>query len=709
MAPPKYTGESISFGERYPTGSKVRVVSEGPDASSWKVAAYRPETGQYGLKRPSAAPGGSDFEWFDDSQIEPVSAPGETPMASEASATPGRRIEVVEPPLETASGEVEPQTASALGETATDAAHAEPQPAEPAPPAETIEPDQGAEEIGAHREGESTPRPIGVWRSAQGTDREADFPVLEILSGPHTERGEEYIQVRIQTPDGEQNGYIQTKEFLEGNPDDLAGMTLSPAPEMPQPAPASQPEPSPEPLPIEPAPTPEPAPIEPVPTPEPAPIEPVAEPVAEPGPAGPVEAATEPETEEEESAAQNNPPADLSPENKNFFAKMSERGKRLSRRLYEGSYKTIGVDKIRGRLDLTYNQFWADRYQRKAVKFKGEMDGLSARIDALDISKAEIESVIEGLRQQHLPGAERLQLKIQDIEREKMELLNKKDVVQSELEAMDNQAKLYTNERDKILDGHISKYDERLKPMEKKLEALQTSRDEVELLVAVMQAKHKDQQVKLEEIENRKEQTEEALRKAGMSEKEVMAFAATKELERILSETRARMAAEQEELNARMTEVNKKIAKEDAKANPYRDKRERYVRLKGSRPIKVKVPARQRGEASTTTEQTTAHTREAAEATVGGGGDQVGAAERTATPDNRPTVEGHLGRWNGLLGRRFGEEAQAVDLNDFLNATKLVGDYRLNSEDFANIVEKYAKLKKLPVRQLNKTKKDFSG
>jgi len=80
----------------------------------------------------------------------------------------------------------------------------------------------------------------------------------------------------------------------------------------------------------------------------------------------------------------------LSPENKNFLEKMSEEGIKIASQVYEGLYNTPHVNRIVGKLEIAYNQFWIDKYQQKAAKFKGKIDSLDLRIGAIDESKKKL-------------------------------------------------------------------------------------------------------------------------------------------------------------------------------------------------------------------------------------------------------------------------------------------------------------------------------
>jgi hypothetical protein len=387
----------------------------------------------------------------------------------------------------------------------------------------------------------------------------------------------------------------------------------------------------------------------------------------------------------------------LNPENKSFLRKMSEGGAKIANQVYEGLYKIPGVNRIVGKLEIAYNQFWINLHQKKAVQFKEKMDSLDLRISALDQSRKEIESAIESLKSQNIPGVESLQIKLQDIDRQKVGLLNEKDRAQSKFEARENKLKLYTNERDRVANKLIEHYEEKLRPMEEELERLQTFNDQIDLLVVVTEAKHKEQLAKLGDIEKKKTQIEEALRRTGMSEKEIRKLEAIKQLDKALADGREKIRIERENLARRKAEINKRIAKVDAKANHYRDKREEFVRVKEGRPIKIEVAKRQRGAEFRGEEEIRAHTR--SEATHRESKTETESAEDKERLQTAAYIDG----WNAFLKETYKEKAELIDPEDFLRATGLSENFRLGFEDFKNILRKYLKFRKLPMEQFNKS------
>lgn len=398
----------------------------------------------------------------------------------------------------------------------------------------------------------------------------------------------------------------------------------------------------------------------------------------------------------------------LSSENQGFLSGMSEGGKNIASQVYEGLYKIPGVNRVVGKMEIAYNQFWMDRHEEKAVGFKNKMDGLDLNIGSFDQSKKEIESVIGNLKQQNIPGVESLQIKLRDIDRQKMDLLNEKDKAQSKFEARENKMKLYANERDEVADRFISRYNEKLEPMEKELENLQTCKDQIELVVAVTEAKHNEQAAKLGDIEKRKTQLEEALRRTGMSEKEIRKLEAVKALNGILAQGHERMRAEKENLARRKAEINEKIAKVDRRANPYRDKRGEFMRVKEGRPIKMDVKTRERGTEFKGEEEARAHTRKESSRTDYSAAEEARVEAGTETTEGdkeRLTILSYVSGWNTYLREKYGKDSskERVNPKDFIQEARLSGDYKLDFKYFKNILAEYYKFKKMPTDKFNQS------
>ena len=401
--------------------------------------------------------------------------------------------------------------------------------------------------------------------------------------------------------------------------------------------------------------------------------------------------------------------SNFNPENRKTFERMSEQAKNIANQVYEGLYKTPGINKIVGKLEIAYNQLWIDKHQEKAAKLKEKIDGFDLRINALNQSEKEIKLAIEDLKQQNIPGVESLQIKIQDIERQKEELLNKKDRVQSKFEERENKLKLYVNERDLVADRFITHYEEKLEPLESELKKLQNYRNQLDLLAVVTEAKYKEQSAKLDNLRKKKVQIENTLHHAGMSEKEIRKNEAIKQFEKIILENQKKIRSdyslEKEKLTRSKAEINKKIAKVDAKANPYRDKREEFVRIKERRPIRMEVAPRQKEEFKDE-EKIEAHPRIEVRPVEKSIPNKSGAEKEPKNKEKLP-ISDLLHYWNNFLREVYKNEAMLIDekdfLRDFLQLINLPKDSKLDFEDFKDVLGKYLKSRKLSKKQFKQS------
>lgn len=424
---------------------------------------------------------------------------------------------------------------------------------------------------------------------------------------------------------------------------------------------------------------------------------------------------------EEESSEESieNATAYLGTENQSRFSKMSESAKNLANQAYEGLYKIPGVNRIVGKLEIGYNQLWSDRHEEKAVGFKNKMDDLDLKSNILDETRKEVESTIEEMREENAPRIESMQLKLKVLDAEKIDLLNKKDKIQSKFESRENKNKLYINKRDAIADKLINRYDEKLKPMEKELERLQSEKDQADLLAAVTEVKHEDRLTKLQEIENKKTRIEETLRKIGTKENKIKRDTAIKILDSILKEGREKIRIEKQNVEEKKAKIDQKTAKADAKANPYRDKRGEFVRVKEGRPVKIDVQTRTREEFDSEKEEVKTHARqeqENVETYTYNSGDS--AETKNEYEEEQEDIEKDDGKlenafyassWNVYLQEKYGKSIskELINLSDFVKTTKLPGNYRLDFKNFKKILGIYYKVKKLPIDKFNKNIDEF--
>jgi len=385
----------------------------------------------------------------------------------------------------------------------------------------------------------------------------------------------------------------------------------------------------------------------------------------------------------------------LGTENRSFFSRMSEGAKGLAGKFYDKLYEIPGVNRVVGKMEIAYNQFWIDRHEEKATGLKGKIDGLDARVGTLDQSRQEIQASIEQFKRDGFPGVPSLELKLKEIERRKAGLQNERDTAQAKIDARGNKAELYAGKRDEIADRLISRYDEKLRPMEAELEILQTSRDEAELLTAVTEVKHREQTKRFSAMEQSKLRLESVLRAAGESERKIRSFSAIKELEASLARGRASIKKESEALAKKRIAINEKIAKTEAKAHPYRNKRKEFERVKAGRPLGEKEESR--------VQQPEGTQAGPGFSTAGSGNKEAAGFESNEAQEEEVkfTARGYVSGWNDYLMKEMGRKqasSEMLDTGQFEKTTKLRGSFELTPMDFKRILRGYLKVKKMPTK-----------
>lgn len=393
----------------------------------------------------------------------------------------------------------------------------------------------------------------------------------------------------------------------------------------------------------------------------------------------------------------------LSPENRGFFKKMSDAGKRF----YEGLFKIPGVNRIVGKMEIAFHQSFADYHEKRAVEHNDRKTALDTQISSLDSSISGIESAVAELEKSGVSNTQGFMLKVRDMQRQKQELMAKKDVVQSKLEAELNKRNIFTNERDRVADKLIGRYDEKLRPMEQEIESLYTDRDQADLIVEVTEAKHRQQYEAIAKIEAQKKQITDSLLRAGMSESKVKSFGGLKMLDKQIAQSRDKLRTEKEAIAIKRNEINRKIAEADERANPYRDKREEFVRVKEGRPIEFKLERRRRRIGFDGEESIISNNRmpEQGNDTDNIGENTPAAAEAAPTNEpaleknGKPTLHAQLSGWNKFLKDKFPADVRVakeiIREDDFTSATKLSAEDTLNIDELKKILAKYYKYKKI--------------
>jgi prefoldin subunit 5 len=270
----------------------------------------------------------------------------------------------------------------------------------------------------------------------------------------------------------------------------------------------------------------------------------------------------------------------LSSQNASLFERMSQKGKSILNKIYQGLDKIPIVSRVIGKLEIAYSQFWIDRHQKKASKIREKLNGLDVQIDALGQSEEEISSLVQKLREQNLPGSESLLTKIQEVQEKKQKLLNRRELYQSRLQQSAERIEAYSKRRDTVADRFIARYQEKLKPIEDEVSRLENQKAKLDFEISLVEAKHELLDARIRNIEQTKEEIKDSLRKAGMSDKEIERYPAIRQLEEVIRSTQEEMKKSRELLATRKAKIESDIAKAQDRANSYRNKRSEFERIK---------------------------------------------------------------------------------------------------------------------------------
>ena len=208
---------------------------------------------------------------------------------------------------------------------------------------------------------------------------------------------------------------------------------------------------------------------------------------------------------------------------------------------------------------------------------------------------------------------------LNNIDKKRLDLLNKKDSIESEFEMKKDIIKLYEYKRNGIADKLIEHYNLKLEPLTQDLETIQRCKDKVDLAIADMEVKNQSEILKLKGIENDKVELEQSLRGMGKSELEIKNSAGVKFLEASLKQGRKEMKSEKEKLARRKSEIDFKIFKINNRISPYKYKQAEFIRVKERKPgIGIIEPSSEdesvtdktQSESSESNEHTSSHTDE---------------------------------------------------------------------------------------------------
>ncbi len=143
-----------------------------------------------------------------------------------------------------------------------------------------------------------------------------------------------------------------------------------------------------------------------------------------------------PNIDTNESINSNVPPSIKVPdyESKNFLGRISEKAKGFLIDASSKIGKGVSENRLVGKMNIAYNQFWINKKEEKSARLKGKVDSINLRSNAIDESISQMRELAESLDNSGAPGSSSLSIKIRNLEADKNKLLGRKGKLLSKLE-----------------------------------------------------------------------------------------------------------------------------------------------------------------------------------------------------------------------------------------------------------------------------------
>lgn len=217
-----------------------------------------------------------------------------------------------------------------------------------------------------------------------------------------------------------------------------------------------------------------------------------------------------------------------------------------------------------------------------------------------------------------------------------------------------------------------------------------------------------EQKAKVKKIEETRAKIEAAYMKAGYSDKQIRKNDSIKTLNDQINNIYTGIQLEQAKIAEKRKEINAKIAKANKKAEPYRNKKNNFIRVKNNRPIDFGLKERKYADEWKGTEETEGHPREP-------GNDiyekQYGYSDSENNSEivykGMESFENLTEKWNILVVEnsehvtdeqgmvRQSSEFLMIPPEEIIRATRMHPDNQMTKENFVRIVEQYYKVKKV--------------
>lgn len=404
----------------------------------------------------------------------------------------------------------------------------------------------------------------------------------------------------------------------------------------------------------------------------------------------------------------------MDPRNLDFWEKMSAGAKGVVGKMYDGLNKVPVVNRFVAKVEIAHNQNRADKKEAKQTRLVNKYNSLNSKGGFLEEAQKAREDALKTLEAGGVVSKDLTKDK-HKLEKQKNKIEYKKDKLQSRVEKLENKKSLFINKRDASAERMIHFYEKKLEPIEASLERLETKRDKAELICLANEVKIDEQESRINDLEKKKNDWIEKCEAFGMTEKKARRYEILKEMDKQIEMAQSKIYIMRKENEIRMKEINLRLAKIHKKAEPYRNRKNQFIRIKDNRPVDFNMPERTELKEHTEKQEVKSYKRgeyiesEEEEKTKRDPREEM--YEATEQKEGTDSFNSWITKLNDHIEKKQElkkyEDLLKIDQENIMQATRLHDNTKMTVDNFKKIITQYYKIKKIDKKLVSEVINNF--
>lgn len=404
----------------------------------------------------------------------------------------------------------------------------------------------------------------------------------------------------------------------------------------------------------------------------------------------------------------------MDPRNLDFWEKMSAGAKGVMGKMYDGLNKIPVVNRFVAKVEIAHNQNKADKKETKQTRLVNKYNSLNSKGGFLEEAQRARENALKTLEAGGIISKDLTKDK-HKLEKQKNKIEYKKDKLQSRVEKLENKKSLFINKRDASAERMIHFYEKKLEPIEASLERLETKRDKAELICLANEVKIDEQESRINDLEKKKNDWIEKCEAFGMTEKKARRYEILKEMDKQIEMAQSKIYIMRKENEIRMKEINLRLAKIHKKAEPYRNRKNQFIRIKDNRPVDFNMPERTELKEHTEKQEVKSYKRGEYVETEGEEKTKRDPREEMHDVIEQKEETDSFNAWITKLNDHLEKKQELkkykdllkIDQENIIQATRLHDNTKMTVDNFKKIITQYYKIKKIDKKLVSEVINNF--